>query len=253
MRHFLLPTCFVCGVLAAGPSAAPAHGNASTDPEPPKASPYPTPALPASPDPGKLTGELNDRLRELRGAARPDVPVDARLLRRLNVTRAGGRGDLALLLRDARPGWPPALRAPAYAAERARVEALLPAGARRARAGEGAAESARDLKRSVDSLLGTLRDRINDVSPAEYVEARRFLDRLKGAAEALRGADVRRELAAADGLSKGVKTVAGLAAYLDRERLALTPPLPGDEEAYRELARAVSAYATKEPVRPAGR
>jgi hypothetical protein len=110
MRHFLLPTCLVCGVLAAGPSADPAHGNASADPEPPKASPYPTPALPASPDPGKLTGELNDRLRELHGAARPDVPVDARLLRRLNVVRAGDRGDLALLLRDARPGWPPALR-----------------------------------------------------------------------------------------------------------------------------------------------
>jgi hypothetical protein len=80
----------------------------------------------------KVVKELNDGLVRLRGANRPDVAVDARLLRQLNVTRSGAECDPALLLRDAHAAWPPAFRKPTYADDRARIEKLLSDGAKRA-------------------------------------------------------------------------------------------------------------------------
>jgi hypothetical protein len=238
--------------LAASPSGASARQKPYADPG--KESPYPTPPAPASPAPPATAGELSGWLARLAGETRPDVALDARLVRRLNVTRVGGGGDLALLMRDARPGWPSALRRAPFAAERARVEGLLPEAAKRARAGaKGSDGDARDLTRSAESLSKELVEQVAELTPTEYVQAKRFLERIERTAAALRAADVRQALAAADGLQKGVKTVAGLAAYLQRERLTLTPPLAGDEDAYLDLRRAITGYANGQPTRPAGK
>jgi hypothetical protein len=192
-----------------------------------------------------LTRDLNARLAQLRDAAGPEAALDARLVRRLNVTRPGNNMDPALLLRDGRVEWPKSLRDPAYADGRKQVDALLSELAKRARGDGVTVQQARDFADAIKVLNDLLLKQIADISPGEYVESKRYLNRLDAVRQILRAPDLRAVLDAADRLHAKVRTMGGLLKFLDSERLELTNPLPGDEDAYRQLDRALRAYAKK--------
>jgi hypothetical protein len=193
---------------------------------------------------------LNATLVELlklqeRGQAGPDVPLSAELFGHLHVMRAGGAGDVGLLRRAGRLPWPEALRAPAFEADRKRVSVLLPEGLKQAREGKVRAETVRELGRSVEGLGKELVNQVAELSPSQYIAAKRFHLRLEGAVAVLGEKDVQGLLEAADGLAGGGRTVAKLVRYMGDKGLRFAPALEGDEAAYAELQRAFAAYAEK--------
>jgi hypothetical protein len=118
------------------------------------------------------------------------------------------------------------------------------------RSGRDVGAAAADLDLLSKTLDERLLKQVTDLTPQEFVDGRRFVSRLHGAAAALRSPDIKATLAAAEAMPERVKTVAGLVDYLVRERLRLTPPLAGDEGAYRELGSATSIYSGS-PRKPA--
>jgi hypothetical protein len=131
----------------------------------------------------------------------------------------------------------------AYASERSEVDETLPKAVKSARATPaGGAGSVKSLKAAAEALRKVLRDRASNYKVPEYFEANRFLMRLDSAAQALLWPDATKDLAAADALAGSVKTVAELVAYMEQNRQELTAPLPGDDEAYLQLSRALAAY-----------
>jgi hypothetical protein len=183
-----------------------------------------------------------------RGQSGPEVPLDAGLLGRLNVTRAEAGGDVGLLRKAGRLPWPRALQDPAFAAPRQRVDALLPEAVKQAREGKPRAETGRELGQALDGLGRELANQVNELTPTQYIEAKRFHKRLEAAAAALAGKDARGLLEAADGLAVRGRTVDRLVRYMREQGLRFAPALEGDEEAYLALERAFAAYAAK--VRP---
>jgi hypothetical protein len=194
-------------------------------------------------DPILLTMDLNARLRRLKGVDRPDVPLDAAVLRKVSVSRRGSGWDLGPLMRGGQWQWPTALRAPAFASERTEVNEILPAAVKSAHAAPaGGAGSVKSLRAAIETMHKVLRARAGDYKVPDYSEANRFLTRLESASQALLWPDATKDLAAADALAVSVKSVAELIAYMDQNRQELKAPLPGDEEAYQQLDRALAAY-----------
>jgi hypothetical protein len=182
--------------------------------------------------------------------AGPRVALDARLLVRINVTRIDGNGGLALLRKGGQLDWPATLKGAAFDAERVRVDSLLPDAVKQAKEGEVKPRTVEQLNQAREKLVGSLADGVNDLTPSQYIEARRFLYLLGDALKVLQEKDVRGTMAAAAGLPGKCKTVAELAQYMTDSKLRFAPALGGDEAAYVELERALGTYARGALSRP---
>jgi hypothetical protein len=193
---------------------------------------------------------LNVSLRELwkrqaRGEVGPDAPVPAGLLGHLNVVRAGAAGDVALLRRAGRLPWPKTLQAATFEAARKRVDAALSGAAKQAKEGELRAAAVREAGQAVEGLGQELANQINELTPTQYIEARRFHKRLETTAAALADQDVRQQIKEADELAVRGRTVAKLVRYMADKGLEFAPAVEGDEASYVQLHRIFAAYADK--------
>jgi hypothetical protein len=190
---------------------------------------------------------LNTRLAEAQAlqALRvfpPDVTLEAKVVQGLNVTRGRPWGHLGLLLAGKGLRWPEALRASAFDVERKRLDAVLSQATRQAEEGKVRSATVEDLGKGTAGLKRLLDEQVNEVTPSQYIEARRFLLGLDETVRALQGPDVRDYLVATRELA-AAKTAAELVKYLADHRLQFAPAPPGREEAYPILYRALADYA----------
>jgi hypothetical protein len=196
-----------------------------------------------------LSGKtLNDRLAEIRKLNVKDVtdvPLADNLLRRINVATGKDNPALALLRRAGQLDWPDALQTPALEVARKRLEASLVQGVKEVRKGKVRDETLKDVEGAVKEINKGLVEKINDVSPHQYIPAKRFLTRLAEVPKALSHPGIGADLDAVEGLVAEVKTVAGLVQYFDKKGLHFAPAVPGDEEAYFALDRALATYAER--------
>jgi hypothetical protein len=187
---------------------------------------------------------LNDLLVHIRKLQRqgrhvPAVSLDEHLLKRINVTT--GQGSIALLKDGGHLNWPSALKSPQFAAQRKRLAALA----------LEAFEQA-SVKHTVEpgivaqmrKDLGELRERLKgsqeDLSPQEYIEAKRFLTDFNDALQTLEQPDVGRYFTG-EYVPKG-KTVAELVDCLVERGLLIAPAVAGDEAAYQALHERLAKY-----------
>jgi hypothetical protein len=171
-----------------------------------------------------------------------DVPLDARVVQAVNVTRGQGTGSLAMLRTGKGLRWPVALQAGVFEAARKRVETALPQAAKQAEAGKVPPATVEDLRTAVARLRQVLGEQINEYTPTEYIEAARFLARLDDTARALQAPDVHDYLIATREV-RAAKTVAELVRYMADHRLQFAPATPGGEEAYQTLYGAVTDHS----------
>src|SRR5579884_4106609 len=193
-----------------------------------------------------LSGEaLNELLREViarqaKGEKGPNVPLDAARVQRLNLT--GGQGRDPSLLRDGgRLTWPPALQAAAYDRPRREAEQRFRQAVDAAR-GDRAAdrETLARLREASETLQAALAADVDYLTPSQYIEARRYLNRLDSACRLLQDADAR-DYFSGKWAARG-DTVAALVDHMKRQGLRFAPAAPGDEDAYRALYAALRAY-----------
>jgi hypothetical protein len=191
---------------------------------------------------------LNDLLDEIatahsHGQKGPAVVLDAALLRRINVGPPDG-GNFGLLAAGTKLTWPKVFRQEKLQGVCVKVEAMLMR-ARTALQQDPTKPIAKSVL--VDVAVGgirileiTLDQDVNDLTPSQYIEGRRYLHRLRDAVTALKNPNAERFV---DGTfaARG-QSVAELTDYLRRQELRFNAAVDGQEEAYRSLFESLKAY-----------
>jgi hypothetical protein len=167
------------------------------------------------------------------------IPVDAGVLRHLNLTMNEGQGNPGLFKDEGRLSWPPALSESLYQANRDLVNNLAPVLYAQAVAGRVDPGTLRQMTETAQQLQRQVAGNVRDMTPAQYGEARRFLVDLQDALKLLRRPDPG-TFFAADAVQG--TTVGKLVNHLVRNGWSFAPAVPGDEAAYVAVHRALVAY-----------
>ncbi len=198
-----------------------------------------------------LTGStLNSLLSHLKEAhakgqrGPTTLALDADALKKINVTsgHGGNLGVLKPLANSGKLSWPLSLRSPTFDQLRRRVESNAADAIDRAKInGEVDAAVMKDLLDDVKQLHRTLEDSVGDLSPATYIEAKRYLNLLDDSMRALQDPNVKNYFNNGDYAAKG-KTVADLIDNMAKNGLTFAAATPGDEAAYRAVQTYLAAY-----------
>jgi hypothetical protein len=183
---------------------------------------------------------LNDLLRNVQKAPPvpgrpPDFPFDEVVMRKINLSRLGGN---ARLLRAGGLKWPVALQGDDFRDYRLVLERVFREAARGVgRVAPDTLLSARSASRKIDIRLTA---NINELSPAHYIEGRRFLIQINEALTALGSRDAAKHFNG-DYDPKGM-TLGELVQHMTKNELLFAPALEGDEVAYLALHHAFMLY-----------
>jgi hypothetical protein len=183
----------------------------------------------------RMLGQLQQR--EAQGTVTSTVALEPELLRQVNVTTGSG-GNVTILRGKSWQNWPRALLTPDGAPARQQLDQLIPQALRQAQAGAGVDPTV--LRKSEEALAGLqtgLVRQVNDLTPAEYIEAKRYLYQMTEAVKALQQPNAANLL---DGRSapRG-RTVEELVKHMSGQGLRFGPALPGDESSYLKLYEAL--------------
>jgi hypothetical protein len=196
---------------------------------------------------GKALNDLNRHLADEQSkpnaAKGPSVPLDDEVLKHITVTAQGGKGgNIGLLRDDGKVTWPAALQGPEYDALRKRLSLSL----------EDAVQRLKNTKkvepgvlRDVNADVAKLKEMVkkSDLSPTDYIEARKFVGQLEDAVLALQDPNAPNYFDPdKGGWRASGKTVAELIDDMKNKGLEFAPAAPGDEWAYRVLHQALAAY-----------
>src|SRR5262249_12917774 len=135
--------------------------------------------------------------------------------------------------------WPQPLLDDKFKAARQDMDKHLKDAVRQAKAnGRVGRATIRALKAAQRKLLDTLEANVNELSPAQYIESRRFLNLLGDAIKAM-------ESPQASNFFNGSwkpqgENVAELVRFMRQRKLRFAPATPGDEPAYRALYKALT-------------
>jgi hypothetical protein len=188
---------------------------------------------------------LNDLLDHLKmvqgtGQAGTNVPLDPDTLRGVNLTGQDTRANVGLL-RDGKLHWPLPLQGSEFADGRERLNRLIADAVNEARFGNTIdAGKLKDMRAELGRLNAALLADVGELSPSNYIEARRYLNLLDDAVKALEDPKVVNYFNS-NWVARG-KNVAELVQFMSRSGLRFAPAAPGDADAYRALYNALAAF-----------
>jgi hypothetical protein len=190
---------------------------------------------------------IRQRMRLQPGAPKgPDVPIDEDMLKQVNFTGMGSGGSVGILKDRGRLTWPLVLQSPEFDAPRKELGTLAADAVEQVRLNNpvGAA-TLRDMQADVRRMNDTLLREAGDVSPSDYVEAKRYLSSLESAIKALQDPNVGSQLN--QNWAPRVKDVAALIDFMGQKGLKFAPATAGDEPAYRHVYQRLLAYDSSPP------
>jgi hypothetical protein len=172
----------------------------------------------------------------------PEVVLDPAILKQINLAPPDS-GNFGLLCGDKQLTWPTALGGEKHLEARNKVEGLLLRAVRSLKQDPTKPVQKSvlaDLEKGVKQLGDELAEEVGDLSPTEYIQARRHLNFIAAGVTALKNPSAGRFV---DGTyaARG-KSVAELADHLQRNGLRFVPAVPGQEAAYRTLYERLKAY-----------
>jgi hypothetical protein len=184
---------------------------------------------------------LNNELQTLKGRLRkggaiPNTPVDAKLLSQVNLARGEKGINLGLLRYADKLAWPTALKQAPFAADRNTIEKTLPDAANQARKGPAVQSATEPLRLAAKRLSRRLDDQVGELTPIQFMEARRFLTQMQVAIDELHDPDVTTLFELQEQLIR-CKTLAGLIAFMTEEKLEFGPCVAEGRTAYQDLHR----------------
>lgn len=172
----------------------------------------------------------------------PKDPLDQDALSRINVTSTQGSGNIGLLKNGARLSWPLALSGDEFRTERERLNNLTQDTVKEAGFNNRIdAGTLRQMLDDVDKMQRQLARNVGEISPAQYIEAKRFLNNFNDALKVLQQPDAANYINGKYA-AKG-KTVPDLVKYMTDQGLQFAPAVAGDEASYLALQRALAGYA----------
>jgi hypothetical protein len=189
---------------------------------------------------------LNDLFRHLakeqgRGEKGPNIPLDQDLLKGINVTGQDSRANVGLLKDDGKLQWPLALESSEFKDSREQMNKLIADAVNVAKFGNAVDPGKlKDMKAEMDRLNNALTADINELSPSQYIAARRYLNQLEDAVRALEDPKVGNYFNQ-NWAPKG-RNVAELIKYMSDKGLRFAPAVAGDTDAYRALYHALQAF-----------
>lgn len=171
------------------------------------------------------------------------IPLDEDTLRQVNVTvpNGGNVGLLKGLRADGKLNWPAGLRGEDFQKDRERVDVLIPETVAMAREGKMDPGTLGELRTAIDRMRQQLSLNLRDLTPAQGIEARRYLSNLDDALRALERPNASNFLTR-EWAAKGAN-VAELVKNMKEKGLVFAPSVGGDESAYLALQRALAAYS----------
>ncbi len=186
---------------------------------------------------------LNDLLRSIQASKPSRVAspaLDEDVLKHVNLTDGTSPGSVGPL-KEGSLDWPDSLKEPAFDKARARLARNLRLAIAQLKDREPLDNAQlKDIKADFQELNRLLGENAEDLSPAQYIEAKRFLNRLS---ESIRALSDPKAVNYFNGkwVARG-KNVAELVSFLTKEGLIFAPAGSGDESAYNALYTALRNY-----------
>jgi hypothetical protein len=171
----------------------------------------------------------------------PNVPLEEDNLKHINLTDRSSRGNVGLLKDGGKLQWPLVLKEAQFDETTTKLGLEI----------QNAVQHLKEKQpvpvatlRDADTLFKTLTDKLNDsaddMSPAQYIEAKRYLNQVGNAIRALK--DPKAGNFFNNTWNAKGKTVAELVDHMNREGLEFAPATSGDEAAYRSLYNALRSF-----------
>jgi hypothetical protein len=171
----------------------------------------------------------------------PNIGLDRATLKHINLTDTATQGNIGLLKSGGNLEWPEPLLASRFDAERKRLHKNMRLAVQQLKDRDPLERSTlNDIRADMKALTDRLNGSVGELSPSQYIQAKRFLNQLSDAVRALADPKVARYF---DGtwVARG-KNVAELVDYLKKEGLKFAPATPGDEASYNSLYQAMRAF-----------
>jgi hypothetical protein len=192
---------------------------------------------------GKALNSLLTHLKKQQGKGEkgPNVPIPEDILKGINVSGQDSRANPGLLKFDGRLQWPVALEGSEFADSREHLNKMMVDAVNTAKNTQPVPPGRiKDMKAELNRLNNTLLASISDMSPTDYVQAKRFLNQVDDAIEALKDPNVANYFNQT-WVPKG-KNVAELVKNMSDRGLVFAPAISGDADAYRALYNAMQAF-----------
>jgi hypothetical protein len=178
-----------------------------------------------------------------RGAKNPNVPLDEETLKSINLTPADSRANAGLLKDGGKLQWPRSLQSAEFNDPRTRLTRLMEEAVQKLKFNPNTPVPpglVKDMQSDLRELSERLSDSAGDLSPSQYVEAKRYLNQVGDAIAAL--SDPKVGAYFNPSWVGKARNVAELVHYMARSGLRFAPATPGDEPAYTALYRALADF-----------
>lgn len=177
----------------------------------------------------------------------PAVPLDERMLRRINVSTGAGESSTGVLRSNVARKWPTALQGEDLDEQRKQFTKLIGTATEQVEQGQQADPSViTELTVALTGMRDGLRRNVNKITANDYVQARHYLLDLKKTVETLQDPNAANYISgrwAARG-----RTVSELCQNMSQQGLRFAPANSGDEAAYTSLQRSMASYLMGTPV-----
>jgi hypothetical protein len=186
---------------------------------------------------------LNDLLRSLKtsplnSASSPSL--EEKTLKHINLTDGNSHGNVGMLRNGGDLRWPDSLKELQFDKLRKSFQRNLRVAVAQIKDKEPVEDSTRrDLNADFKELNKILDSSAGDMTPEQFIEAKRYLNKLAAAVRALSDDNAVKHFNT--WVAKG-KNVAELVAHMTKEGLLFAPATPGDEAAYSALYAALRAF-----------
>jgi hypothetical protein len=178
-----------------------------------------------------------------KGAKGPTVALDEETLKSINLTPGDSRANAGLLKDDGKLQWPRSLQSAEFNDARTRLSRLMEEAVQKLKFNPNTPVPQgliTDMQSDLRRLNEQLADSVSDLSPSQYIEARRYLNQVGDAVAAL--SDPKVGAYFNQNWVGKAKNVAELVNYMARSGLRFAPATPGDEPAYAALWRALADF-----------
>jgi hypothetical protein len=171
----------------------------------------------------------------------PNIPLDEKQLRGLNLNDGTTRASLSMAKDDGKIDWPEALAAESFDGIRDQFSKEFTAAMQQAQSsGPPSRAMMNALRSDLKQLQEKLDDQVNDLAPSRYIESARLLKQLNENIRGLGNASVVK--ASRNDWRKDVRNVADLVGYCMKNGLQFGPAANGDETSYTSFYYAMRRY-----------
>jgi hypothetical protein len=174
------------------------------------------------------------------GRKGPIVPLDPVMLAHINLTTGTTSAGVGMLKELKRFQWPLPLLDDAFTANRNRIESLARQAVEQAPSGAVDPRISRELQKLINGMISTVKQKVDDYSPTDYVQMMRYLREISDSTKVLQDANVSNYFN--DTYRATGNTVDEMIDGMTRRGLTFAPASTGDEPYYTALHKALVNY-----------